>query len=189
MADLATPLYTLLHKNVLYNWTTKHQANFETLKFLLTKALVLRPPDWSNEFAVHIDASEIAIGSILTQCTKDGYHYPIYYASHRLTKAKRNYSTTEREALGMIYFVNKFRHYLLGKHFVFYTDYQALLYLLNKSVLTGKYAIWMLLLQEFEFTVKHTLGKEHAMADFLSIITMREEAQGVEDELLEVHLF
>ena len=89
----------------------------------------------------------------------------------------------------MIYSVNKFRHYLLGKHFVFYTDHQALLYLLNKPVLTGKYARWMLLLQEFEFTVKHTPGREHAMADFLSRITTGEEAQGVEDELPDVHLF
>ena len=189
MADLASPLYTLLHKDVPYKWTADHQANFETLKVLLTKAPVLKPPDWDKEFAVHVDASETAIGSILTQCTEEGYHYPIYYASRRLTKAERNYSTTEREALGMIYSVNKFRHYLLGKPFVFYTDHKALLYLLNKPVLTGKYARWMLLLQEFEFTVKHTPGKDHAMADFLSRITTGEEAQGVEDELPDVHLF
>ena len=129
------------------------------------------------------------IGSILTQCTKEGYHHPVYYASRCLTKAERNYSTTEREALGMIYYVNKFRHYLLGRHFVFYVDHQALLYLLNKPVLTGKYAKWMLLLQEFEFTIKHTPGKEHAMADYLSRIITREESEGVEDELPDVHLF
>ena len=47
----------------------------------------------------------------------------------------------------------------------------------------------MLLLQEFEFTVKHTPGKEHAMADYLSRITTGEEPDGVEDELPDVHLF
>ena len=117
MADLATPLYTLMHKDVPYNWTTDHQANFETLRLLLTKAPVLRPPDWTKEFAVHVDASEVAIGSILTQCMEEGYHHPVYYASRRLSKAERNYSTTEREVLGMIYSVNKFRHYLLGQTF------------------------------------------------------------------------
>lgn len=47
----------------------------------------------------------------------------------------------------------------------------------------------MLLLQEFEFTVKHTAGKEHAMAYFLSWITTGEAPVGVADELLDVHLF
>ena len=89
----------------------------------------------------------------------------------------------------MIYSVNKFRHYLLGRNFVFYVDHQALLYLLNKPVRTGKYARWMLLLQEFDFSIKHTSGKEHAMAYFLSRIVTGEEPTGVDDELPDVQLF
>ena len=52
----------------------------------------------------------------------------------------------EREALGMIYSINKFRHYLLGKKFTFHVGHAALLYLVSKQALTGKLARWMLLL-------------------------------------------
>ena len=53
-----------------------------------------------------------------------------------LSQAKRNYSTTEREALGMICSVTKFRHYLLGRKFSFHVHHSALLYLVSKASLT-----------------------------------------------------
>ena len=55
--------------------------------------------------------------------------YPIVYSSKKLNKAKRNYLTTKREALGMVFALQKYRHYLLANPFVFYTDHQALKYL------------------------------------------------------------
>ena len=71
----------------------------------------------------------------------------MYYASKELTKMERNYNTTKREALGMIYVVGKFRHYLLGNTFVFNMDHQALVYIVNKAFFIGKMARWMLILQ------------------------------------------
>jgi hypothetical protein len=73
---------------------------------------------------------------------------PIYYASRRLLKAERNYSTMEQEALGIIYSVTKFRQYLLDKRFTFHVDHSVLVYLVSKASLTGKLARWTLLLQE-----------------------------------------
>ena len=70
----------------------------------------------------------------------------------------------------MIYSINKFRHYLLGKKFTFHIDHAALLYLVSKQALTGKLARWMLLLQEFEFDIQHRPGTQHAVADYLSRI-------------------
>ena len=92
----------------------------------------------------------------------------VYYASQRLSSAEKNYSVTEREALGMVYVVNKFRHYLLGNKFTFHVDHSALVYLVAKQALHGKFAPWMLILTEFEFTLIHMPGKEHTVADFLS---------------------
>ncbi|MCO5566914.1 hypothetical protein L7F22_020598 [Adiantum nelumboides] len=78
----------------------------------------------------------VAMGAILAQ--SDGKaDYPMYFASRRFNKAEQGYSTTEREALGMIFSATKFRHYLLGKFFVFYVDHQALLYLINKIIFLG----------------------------------------------------
>ena len=70
---------------------------------------------------MHIDASGIAIGAILTQPGDDGMDYPIVYSSRKLNKAERNYSTTEREALGMVFALQKYRHYLLANPSIFYT--------------------------------------------------------------------
>lgn len=53
MADLATPLYTLMHKDVPYLWTEEHQANFTYLRLMLIKTPVLRPLDWSFEVVCH----------------------------------------------------------------------------------------------------------------------------------------
>ena len=87
-----------------------------------------------------------------------------------MTTTERNYSVTEREALGMVYALNKFRHYLLGNRVFFHVDHQALLYLIQKPNLHGRLARWMLLLQEFDFVIIHTPGKEHAVANFFSRI-------------------
>ena len=97
----------------------------------------------------------------------------------KIMKVERNYSTREREALGMIYFVTKFRHYLLGNRFTFHVDHSTLLYLVNKPELIGKLSRWMLLLQEFDFMVVHRPGSMHAVADSIAVgIRRRTEGCG-----------
>ena len=66
--------------------------------------------------------------------------HPIMFASKSLSKVEKNYSTTEREGLAMVYVLQNFRHYLLGSHFKMYTDHSALKYLVNKLVLRGESA-------------------------------------------------
>ena len=81
-----------------------------------------------------MDASDIALGSILAQ-PYGRLDFLVYYASRRFSKAEQGYTTTEWEALGMIFVVQKFIPYLLGKLFHFYVDHQALIYLINKVVI------------------------------------------------------
>ena len=76
---------------------------------------------------------------------------PVYYSSQKLSTTEQNYSTTEHEALGMIYSTNKSRCYLLGKKFRFHVDHAALVYLVSKQSLTGKLARSTLLLYDFDF--------------------------------------
>jgi hypothetical protein len=84
------------------------------------------------EFHVHIDASGIALGVILAQLVKEIWIIPSIFLVEIFLRAKRNYTTTEREGLAMIYALQKFRHYLLGGHFKFFTNHSALKYLVNK---------------------------------------------------------
>ena len=82
--------------------------SFEKLKQALIIASILRSLDWTKPFHVHIDASNYAIGCILAQPYEGNMDLPISYASRQLNSAEKNYTTTEREGLTMIYAVRKF---------------------------------------------------------------------------------
>jgi hypothetical protein len=73
---------------------------------------------------------------MLAQNPDDTIDKPIYYANQMMNGAESNYSTTEKEALVTIYAIKKFRHYLLGNNFTFFVDHQALIYLVNKPIVT-----------------------------------------------------
>ena len=75
---------------------------------MLTQARVVQPPDWTQPFHVFVDASDIVIGSAPMQLTGPNWYRPVYYPSRKLSTTERNYSTIERDALGMIYKLNKF---------------------------------------------------------------------------------
>jgi hypothetical protein len=66
---------------------------------------------------VHIDASNFALGVTLGQNPNNTIDRPIYCANKLMNSAKKIYTTTEKEALAMIYVVRKFKHYLLGNNF------------------------------------------------------------------------
>jgi hypothetical protein len=68
----------------------------------------LVPPNWNKDFDVYVDASNIAIGSILSQKDEDKHDNPIYFASCQLNTIEKNYSVTEQEALGMIFSIKNF---------------------------------------------------------------------------------
>ena len=86
-----------------YHWTSECQQSFELLKRKLVEAPILKFPDWSRKFHVHIDASALVVGAILAQHADDFTDNPNIYSGRKLNKAKRNYSTTKREALGMVF--------------------------------------------------------------------------------------
>lgn len=71
--------------------------------------------------------------------------HPIVFASQRLSKVEKNYSTTKHKELAMVYALQKYRHYLLGGHFKMYMDHSALKYLVNKPVFGGRICRWPLL--------------------------------------------
>ena len=174
---------------VPFQWTTVEQDAYDCLKKMLTKVPVVQPPDWEKPFHVFVDASDVAIGNALMQLSEPNWYRLVFYAGQKLSMAERNYSTTEREALGMIYSINKLRHYLLGRKFTFHVDHLALVYLVCKQELTGKLARWTFLLQEFEFDILHRPGAQHAIADYLSHLESGEEGLGVHDDFPDAQVF
>ena len=86
-------------------------------------------PDWSRPFLLDTDASDTGIGAVLSQLHPDGTEHVISYASRILTKSERNYCVTRKELLAVVYFLQHFRHYLLGASFTLQTDHGALTWL------------------------------------------------------------
>jgi hypothetical protein len=85
--------------------------------------------------------------------------------------------------------MKKFRHYLLGNSFIFFVNHYALIYMLNKSMVTSQIARWFLLLQEFDLKIVYKPNKVHFLPNHLSRISHGELAKGVDDQLPNAHLF
>ena len=115
--------------------------------------------------------------------------HPIAFMRNKLYKAENNYSTTKCEGLDMVYMLQKFRHYLLGRYLKMYTYHFALKYLVNKPVLGGRICKWLLLFQEYYFEVIVKLGRLNAGLDHLSHIETREEPTTLEEGIPDAWLF
>lgn len=180
IAHVASPLYILIRKNASFIWMLECLKAFETLKKISTSTPVMVSPNKTIPCIYICICIYKALAGALLQNGDLGYQQPTYYISKTLTQTKKNYNTTWREALAVIYAITKFKHYLLGSKVVLHVDHQALIYIVNKASLVGRMARWMLTLQEFEFSIQHTLGNENAVVDFLS----RLEEQGPHMEIV-----
>ncbi|CAB0040813.1 unnamed protein product [Trichogramma brassicae] len=176
-------------KNAEWIWADEQQQAFEALKTALTEAPVLARPDFARPFIVQCDASALAIGGVLSQVFDDGEH-PIVYVSRVLTSAERNYTTSEKECLALLWTIRKLRPYLEGYKFIAVTDHSALQYLRNLKDPTGRLARWALEMQQWEFEIVHRRGKVHELPDALSRAYETNEevcVAGVSDESDEEH--
>ena len=120
-SKIAKPLYKLLEKDAKFAWAEDCQWSFEELKAYLTTALIVRTPNWQLPFEVMCDATDLTIGAVLGQ-RDNGKPYVVYYASKTLNEAQRNYTTTKKELLAVVYALDKFRAYLVGSNIVIFTD-------------------------------------------------------------------
>jgi hypothetical protein len=106
-ASITAPLEKLLKKYEAFSWKPECDQAFDTLKENLSTAPILIYLNWNVEFHVHIDAFGIALGAILVQPSDGNLDHPIYFASRKISQAERNYTTTEREGLEMVYALQK----------------------------------------------------------------------------------
>ena len=188
-SEKTTDLRELLKGNQKFIWSEKHDKAFTELKQDLTSEKVLKFYDPNSPVELHTDASEKAIGAVLTQKDENNENRPVAYISRSLSTRECNYSPTEREALALVWSINKLHLYLFGKHFNVYVDHQALKYIFNpRSKLSAKIFRWQIELQRYDFTVFYKRGKEH-IADFISRIrSIENESENATNENVELHV-
>lgn len=129
----------------------------------MLKHLIPRVP-----FKLQTDASDRGIAGILYQSTDDEEHNIIGIVSRCLSPTEIKYTTTEKELLAVVYSVEKFRVYLLGVQFEIVTNHKNLTFLQSARFLSARITRWILLLQQYSFSVSHCRGVDNVVADFFS---------------------
>ena len=169
-SKIAAPLNALLRKGESPNLGMLNEGQLQAFNSLREKLLqlpVLAFPKRDGKFILDTDASGDQIGCCLFQEQSDGSH-PIGYWSRSLNPAERNYSTTEKECLAIVWAILQLRPYLEGEKFLIRTDHHSLRWVLNLADAQGRLARWRLRLLEFDFEVAYYPGKDHHAADTLS---------------------
>ena len=166
-STVAKPLITMTEKKARVQYTPQAFKAFCDLKSALLNAPVLSCPDFSQPFIVETDASQVGLGAVLTQ-KLNGHEHPIAFASKVLTKAERNYSTTEREALAIVWSIRYFHSYLHGRKFLLRTDHKPLKFIKTVRDPKHRLARWITELGQFDFDIEFRTGRTNSHADGLS---------------------
>ena len=166
-AQIAQPLYQLFKKDVSFIWSEDCQKAFDLLKRTMTEAPILSYPRTEGQFVLDTDASNYALGVVLSQI-QDGQEKVILYYSKSLSKAERNYCVTRRELLAVVMGVQHCHHYLLGNKFKIRTDHGSLRWLMNFKNPEAQTARWLNILSKYDFDIEFRQGTKHGNADGLS---------------------
>ena len=138
-ATIAAPLHRTIEKGGAFRWTDQARESFEALKSSLTSPSILAMPTDSDEFTLDTDASDNAIGAVLSQ-KQAGVERVVAYASRSLDKREKNYCVTRKELLSIVHFLRFFKQYLLGRRFRVRTDHAALSWLTHTPEPIGQQA-------------------------------------------------
>ncbi|HSN24100.1 MAG TPA: reverse transcriptase family protein, partial [Methylomicrobium sp.] len=166
-SDLAHPLIDLT-KSAVPNkipWNSRHQQAFDNLKEALSEAAnrALSIIDWRLPFEIATDASNLAVAGVLFQTSSEGKPCPISFFSKKLTDAQRNWPVIEREALGVLTGLQKFKTWIFGYRIVAYCDHNPLAYLTDSASKSPRLLRWALALQSYDLEFRYSAGNSALM--------------------------
>ena len=168
LAELCQPFRSLLQPAKKFVWTAIDDEAFHYLKVAVNNVVKNTHFDASAVTRLTCDASKSSLGAVFEQ-RHDAEWKPIAYASRFLNTAELRYSINEFKLLGVVWAVEHFRNYLLGRSF---TDHRALLSALrsNRGDKTSfsRLVRWVDRLLPFSFDLTHVPGKQMGWAHYLS---------------------
>lgn len=166
-ALIAKPLTKCLKKDTPVDPNhPSYVAACQKLKDIITSDQVLAYPVFTRPFIVTTDASDYAIGAVLSQ-VQDGLERPIAFASRTLNETELRWDTTEKEALAIVWATQKFKPYVYGTQFTLVTDHKPLTFI-KTSTKKPKVLRWRLEMEDLQYEVIYKDGKSNVVADGLS---------------------
>ncbi|GJW34885.1 retrovirus-related pol polyprotein from transposon TNT 1-94 [Tanacetum coccineum] len=129
---------TELLKNNSFEWSNSAQIAFDELKVAMINTLVLALPNFQEEFTIKRDTSNEGIRAVLQQ-----KGHPISFLSRSLAPKDKGLSIYEKELWVIVYALEKWKGYLLDKHFKIKTDYFSLKYLMEQRLTTPFQIKWI----------------------------------------------
>ena len=169
-SDVAAPLTNLLRKDAKFEWSPVCQDAFRKIKAILSSSPVLAAPDFTKQFNIAVDASDVGAGAVLMQPDDAGVDRPVCYFSKKFNSSHKNYSTVEKETLALILALHHFAVYVSSprKPVTVWTDHNPLTFVARMKNKNQRLMRWSLILQEHSLEIKHIRGKDNVVADALS---------------------
>ncbi|MBW0562604.1 hypothetical protein O181_102319 [Austropuccinia psidii MF-1] len=164
-----TSLTFLFKKDSPFIFNEEALIQFQIIKEAFTTAPILAHFNPSLPNIVETDASDYALGAVLSQVNDSGKH-PIAFDSHKLLPAELNYEIHDNELLGIVWALKRLRAFLLSlsNPFEVLTEHSSLQYFMSSKVLTCHQARWAEFLSEFHFTITYHPGRLATLPDALS---------------------
>lgn len=174
-------LYKLLEKDVKFNFNKECCEAFQLSKNLIIQNQVLTHYDPEKEIVISCDSSSYGVGAVLNHRI-NGVEKPVMFASGTLSKAERNYSQLEREALAIVFGLKKFHKYIFGRSFILVSDHQPLKFIFNPdrsiSVMSASRIIrWNLILSAYDYKIEYRKGTQLHEADMLSRLPLQDPTE------------
>ena len=169
-STIVEPLTNLLHKRREFLWSKECQVAFQKIKAILTHCPILAAPNFTKNFKLAVDASDIGAGAVLLQEDDKSIDHPLCYFSKKFTDTQKRYCTTEKELLALILALQYFEIYVTAAKgpIVIFTDHNPLTVLHKIKNKNQRLMRWSLLLQQYCLDIRHISGRDNIIADALS---------------------
>ena len=169
-SHIVVPLTRLTRKDVKWNFDSEARKSFEALKSAFTSAPILTHWIPDKQIVVETDASDYALGAILSIHTDSGEIHPVAFHSRTFSGAELNYDTHDKELLAIFDAFKIWRHFLEGSGTPIdvVTDHKNLEYFSTTKVLTRRQARWSEYLSQFNLVIRFRPGKLGAKPDTLT---------------------
>ena len=163
-AEVAKPLYRLTSKRVKFTWEKEREDALQLIKTRLLQAPILAFPNFRHPFVIDTDASETALGAVLSQIFDE--ERPIALELRVLSKTEVNYATTKHEGLEIVQAMQWFRPYISGSQCVVRTDHGILQWLFRQNA-DGMTSRMFQKMQEYNYRIVRRPGEKQCNADGL----------------------